>query len=595
MALLRSLCADELQHVRTEIASALYGNGTMSPCVALLLTRGEILDPEYWLIWRVICAARKFVLFQPRDNQIAFMTTAAQFRGTLHKVVGPATAFGFCMQRLGWGFNKHGGIHVTPFITINLLQSSCQRLSRFAVAAWQDYLLQVFTTRKDWRGLPDISRSDTMAVLLKFGDAERKNLTRSIAGGFQLQTQKAKWTDDSDSLCEHCGSLDSNAHRLLECTFGHTIRDNHTDIVEYIQDNESSLPDLSVVHVHESFEALQLVRFNFPPTAVSEGILVLCQNVTRAGHMPQWYTDGSTMHPAIPSGRYAAYGAVLDLCLSDSERCAIADAYRYSTECPPTLVPAFSNRVKGEQDILRAEMHSIFDILDEIGVGLIHSDSQTAIRAYDLMLGSDSVMPFASCEHFGLLSRLWPKRHSLQCRLQKVKAHRDVALIDDPLERYRAIGNRMANDLANAAVRFLFPQVVQQFESMAQDIVFRRQRLHETLTLSIELQKFRAKHSQTSAARKGAHFTTDEVVQALSSWSPSIPVPLLDHYSTHWLPFSAWGGAFYIDAFTVAGAVAVAIRRGESTQPQSWCFMGGTWIVVDAIFSTVLADHSKSK
>ena len=326
MALLLSLCADELQHVRTEIASALYGNGTMSPCVALLLTRGEILDPEYWLIWRVICAARKFVLSQPRDNQIAFMTTAAQFRGTLHKVVGPATAFGFCMQRLGWGFNKHGGIHVTPFITINLLQSSCQRLSRFAVAAWQDYLLQVFTTRKDWRGLPDISRSDTMAVLLKFGDAERKNLTRSIAGGFQLQTQKAKWTDDSDSLCEHCGSLDSNAHRLLECTFGHTIRDNHTDIVEYIQDNESSLPDLSVVHVHESFEALQLVRFNFPPTVVSEGILVLCQNMIRAGHMPQWYTDGSTMHPAIPSGRYAAYGAVLDLCLSDSERCAIADA-----------------------------------------------------------------------------------------------------------------------------------------------------------------------------------------------------------------------------------------------------------------------------
>ena len=176
-----------------------------------------------------------------------------------------------------------------------------------------------------------------------------------------------------------------------------------------------------------------------------------------------------------------------------------------------------------------------------------------------------------------------------------MKAHRDVALIDEPLERYRAIGNRMANDLANAAVRSLFPQVVQQFESMAQDIVFRRQRLHETLTLNIELQKFRAKHSQTSAARKGAHFTTDEVVQALSSWSPSIPVPLLDHYSTHWLPFSAWGGAFYIDAFTVAGAVAVAIRRGESTQPQSGCFMGGTWIVVDAIFSTVLADHSKSK
>lgn len=586
------MCADELQHVRTEIASALYGNGTMSPCVALLLTRGEILDPEYWLIWRVICAARKFVLSQPRDNQIAFMTTAAQFRGTLHKVVGPATAFGFCMQRLGWGFNKHGGIHITPFTTINLLQSSCQRLSRFAVAAWQDYLLQVFTARKDWRGLPDISRSDTMAVLLKFGDAERKNLTRSIAGGFQLQTQKAKWTDDSDSLCEHCGSLDSNAHRLLECTFGHTIRDNHTDIVEYIQDNESSLPDLSVVHVHESFEALQLVRFNFPPTVVSEGILVLCQNMIRAGHMPQWYTDGSTMHPAIPSGRYAAYGAVLDLCLSGSERCAIADAYRYSTECPPTLVPAFSNRVNGEQDILRAEMHSIFDILDEIGVCLIHSDSQTAIRAYDLMLGSDSVMPFASCEHFDLLSRLWPKRHSLQCRLQKVKAHRDIALIDDPLERYRAIGN---HDLANAAVRSLFPQVVQQFESMAQDIVFRRQRLHETLTLNIELQKFRAKHSQTSAARKGDHFTTDEVVQALSSWSPSIPVPLLDHYSTHWLPFSAWGGAFYIDAFTVAGAVAVAIRRGESTQPQSWCFMGGTWIVVDAIFSTVLADHSKSK
>ena len=541
---IKPVSADELQHVRSEMATALYGHCSLSPCVALLLTRGEILDPEYWMIWRVICAARKFVLAQSPDNQRAFMATAAQFRGTLNKVVGPATAFGFCLQKLGWGFNRHGGIHVTPFITINFLQSSRKRLSRFAVLAWQDYLLQVFTTRREWRGLPDISRHDTLAVLMKFSDSDRKLLTRSIAGGYQLQTQKSKWVDDSDPFCEHCGVLDSNSHRLLECTLGHTVRNEHLDIVEHIQEHAPTLPDLPVVHVHENSSALQLIQFNFPPTIVNDGILAICDNMIQAGIQPHWYTDGSTMHPSIVGGRFAAYSVVLDLCLSDSERRDIADAYRFSSDFPPSLVPAFCNRCTGEQDILRAEMHAIFDIFQEIGQGVIHSDSQAALRAFGLMLQADSVTAFAACDHFDLLSRLFDDRLNFHCRLEKVKAHRDISLIEDPLERYKAIGNRMANDLAVSTVRTFLPQVVMQFETMAQDIKFRRKRLYETFLLNVELQKFRAKAVPTTVGRKGAHFTTDVVVQALSQWEPSIPVPILDQYTTRFLQFSVWGGKF---------------------------------------------------
>lgn len=158
---------------------------------------------------------------------------------------------------------------------------------------------------------------------------------------------------------------------------------------------------------------------------------------------------------------------------------------------------------------------------------------------------------------------MWLQRSELQCSLVKVKAHRDKPQIDDPLERYRAIGNRMANDLANSSVRRLLPQVVCQFEEMAQDLEFRRKRLYDTFLLNVELQKFRAKHCAPSAAKKGAHFTTDEVLSDLSNWMPSIPIPLVSRYSTGFLQFSAWGERF-------------TLRRVHSTA--KWAFLGRNWV-----------------
>ena len=542
---IKPISSDELQQIRSYTADALFGPCySLSPAVALLLTRGAILDPEFWVLWKVISAARKFLVTSPDDLRLAFLGTSSTFQGNLNKVIGPATAFGFCVRKLGWNINRFGGIHVSGFLTFNVMQCSLKRLHRFAILSWQDRLVHMFTQRKEWFGLPDISRADTLPSLLTFPSVHRRLLTRSLAGGYQVQTQKAKWVEDATDKCLHCDEVDSKAHRLLFCPFGASVREKHQAIVDYLIEEESSLPELPVVHIHPDKEAIQLLQFQQIPTQIVSSVVNLCQDFCAQNLPIHWCVDGSSIHPSVPSARYAGFAAVFDACTSDEERRYIAREYRFLDTNPPTWIPAICNKVGGEQDILRAEMHVIMDLMLEIGHGTIHSDSSVAIGAFNTMFSATSPSGFSDKEHFDLLHRAWLERDSIHNTLVKVKAHCIISDIEDDLQRYWALGNRFANDLALHAAKKLQPDFVKHLESMAQAIIQRRDKLTQTLQLNLDLQLFRAKNPEGTSALTGARWTTTELIEALANWSPRVPIPVLGNFSTEFLPFSAWGETF---------------------------------------------------
>ena len=330
-------CADDLQRVRTKVATALFGHShNLAPGLALTLTNGGILDPEFWVLWKVISTARDFLLSVDISIARIFLYLASQFRGTLNKVLGPASAFGFCLQRLGFALNKFGGLHVKPFVTLQLTQTSPKRLLRFCIEAWQENLVTLMSLKKEWRGLTDVSRIDTVAVLSKFPCAHRRLLIRSLAGSYQLQQQKAHWTGEDDGKCQYCGQEDSKKHRLLHCPTGDSVREEHADIVQFLIAEDSCLPELPVIHVHHLHDYLQALMFQQPSGQFVETALDVCHDLLAKGAKIHWCTDGSSHLPSLPTARYAGYAIVLDTCLDDAQRIRFSKDFRYLTDLPPS-------------------------------------------------------------------------------------------------------------------------------------------------------------------------------------------------------------------------------------------------------------------
>jgi hypothetical protein len=59
-------------------------------------------------------------------------------------------------------------IQVSHFIQINLLTASPAVLLDWTVKEWQSTLLQLHSDRQGWKGLPPISRRDTIQVIAQF-------------------------------------------------------------------------------------------------------------------------------------------------------------------------------------------------------------------------------------------------------------------------------------------------------------------------------------------------------------------------------------------------------------------------------------------
>eukprot|EP00435_Cladocopium_sp_Y103_P074345 s105_g48.t1 len=484
--------SDTLQQLRSKCAHALYGATTsLSPAIALVCSKGSILDPEYWLTAKAITTARAFLLQQSEDTRNKFFLLCSRFRGTLQHVHGPAAALSFLLCQLDWKLDAEGNMHVTAFMKLPLLGASAKRLLRFLEQAWMDRLILLHTARTRWYSYPDIARQETLAVLQRFSDNKRWLLVREIAGAFQTAQQKQKWLTTATGTCEFCQGDDSRCHRFMECPIGSHAREPFRQLLAELALEESMFPDHPVIMRQPDFEAMQLMLFLQPRPSWSEPLRQHVRQMLASGTIPHWYTDGSCMHPAMPHVRYAAFAVVLDLCQSDQERIDIACRYRGAPCKIPSFQVACVSRCQGEQDILRAELSAIVSLAEEIQHGVVHVDSQSAITLSLRALRSQSPAQFASCEHMDLLLRLWKVRHEVTLELVKVKSHQDPDQIEDPLLRYHAMGNNHVDSVANHACKTLQPQMVQQLDRMYHDTVHDQTRLEAVFELHVLLQEVR--------------------------------------------------------------------------------------------------------
>ena len=177
----------------------------------------------------------------------------------------------------------------------------------------------------------------------------------------------------------------------------------------------------------------------------------------------------------------------------DDERCHYAEQALVNGKPPPSLQPIFAARLKGLQTINRAEHSAVIHALSLPGHLIIHTDSDYVVRAVQRCRIASHADVLQQLNNSDLLVRLWHAlRRSEPVEIRKIKAHRNVATLNNPLLRYLAYGNMVADMTANQTCQQLNPEWVSSLKAKHEDVEHAMSDLHQFFFLALDLQKARA-------------------------------------------------------------------------------------------------------
>ena len=543
-----------LQKFASKAADALLGHSkAMSPSIALLLLGSQILDPGFVCIRMALRAARAWLLQCNQEECLRYYHLVATFNGRSHEIKGPAATLKHYLRLIDWQLDKKGFLQVAPFQKVHIILDSWQRIDYFLQLSWQKDLVTTKTHRTSLFGIADISRQDTVSLLTKFPDQQRRNLVREIAGAFQAPNQKIHWIEDPSQHCAFCTGTDSKHHRLCECPAFSEIRAPYLEMLSEIESNHPSLLEFPVVHVHPDSCVHQHLQYQEPRAIFSESVQAHVIQRDLQGEEPiQFFTDGSCSHPEHSTTRYSSFAIVMDICTSDIERRAQIDRYEATGAMPTTLVLIAAARAFGEQTINRAELMAVTEIVRHVPKAVIYSDSAYSCSAVDECFNSTQLADVSKCAnldlHLELLQALTP-RH----KIYKIAAHQTISQLGDALSKYRALGNQMANDHAISTCLEFNKPWQQQLEQRHCEVQCNRDFTCALFNLHTLLGDARAaaekQLDRAETASSGAHFGAQDTKQQLISWAPQATLhydstDIRDELQEYFCWGSTWAGYF---------------------------------------------------
>lgn len=528
--------------MRHQAAAALYGtNNSRNSAIALLCTQG-IVDPELAIVQHAMLAARRFLWKCSAAERQQSLLAVSRHSGLHQECKGPAGSLKYYLCRLGWTIHKFGNINVSGFFQISFLNTSQITLKKWMMREWQQQLLAMHCDHKPLRGLPPISRDDTLAVLAKFTPQERRRLVNQIAGGFQTGEQKAKWSD-CDSACQLCSQPDTRHHRMYTCTALDELRRPFQRHFQDLQDQGSLIHELPVIHVHELQDWVVTCHYHMPEPDIDFHLYHTLHQMDIHGQTLRFFTDGSCHLPASRTARYASMAVVFDVTRTDTERQGHAKQYRNSGTLPSTFLPVVTTKVFGEQIIHRAELLGIVYICERFSNTHIYTDSTVTLSGVTKCLETDNVATLSHLEDFDLLERLHACIHLGTKQFSKVKAHDENDMEVDLLTTYHRLGNKAVNDLAVLANQYLSPALRTDMERIHKDISQQQANLVEAYKFFLLAGKFHAGlHSQQNqpAQREPQRTSRVDILTQLTAFKVSQPwtPPQPGHHMFH---DCAWG------------------------------------------------------
>ena len=265
---------DTLSKVRTAAAEALVGQShSMSPTLVLFLTKGDVLDPEFSIMAQALRSATQWVSKQSFERQKAVFEVAAKFLGGTMRTQGPASTLKHYFQKLSWEIDRHGYAHTNGFTKCHLVKDGYPKLHHMLTQAWQQKLVVMMTSGHSLYSMPDISSCDTVPILQTFSDTQRRQLLREISGAYQLEGQKAHWTEESDGSCPFCGDVDSKQHRFQECAAFAHVREPFAMVLHQVEEEGLTIAQMPVIHSHADMQIHQLLHNQQPQAIIMKRFL----------------------------------------------------------------------------------------------------------------------------------------------------------------------------------------------------------------------------------------------------------------------------------------------------------------------------------
>lgn len=506
--------------MRSQLANAILGYNHSRNSTLAIQFLPSLIDPAIWVILQALEAARRFLLQATPDDQHLFFQVLATHNGSSNACKGPASCLKHYLLRLGWTVTPTGWVHVSAFVSLDLLTTSKQTWKFWALHTWQQEFLQ-FCDRKALQGTIPVNLADTRAVLFKLPPGKFARIIQEISGAFQTANQKQKWDLTASLKCSYCIHDDSRHHRIYECPATDPIRSRHQDIVEHFRFDSDVMHELPVLFVHPQQELVQTLHWTQPVATFEVALVEKILQLYESGFLPTFYTDGSCQCPTIPSVSYASFSIVLDLCTEDTESTIAAKGFKLTGVLPASLRTVVVSRTQGQQKIARSELYAVLLIVETFPAAEIYSDSQTTIDRFHVCQEDKDPLTWIDSDDMDLLLRL-QKAVGSRHRIHKVAAHVDPKFTTNDLECYRQLGNMVANDSAIKSCRSLHPWLVKACVSMCNAVHESRTLLAKWYDYVLELQQHCA-ILQTNQSQEVGEPTTraqqQTSLQRLQHWS----------------------------------------------------------------------------
>ena len=562
------------QHTRSlrhHVAEALVGpSESMASALVTLCASKYVKDPELHMILSACAAARRFLLARDCFQHQRFFKLASQYLPRPNTSKGPASTLKTYLVRLGWSIDSQGYIQVSSFVKLCFLYCPWNSLVWFAERAWQDKLLVMHSHRRSLINFPNVDQHLTRQVLSRFTVAERRLLVREIAGAFQTRSQQAIWDEQVTPDCPWCGQVDTKFHRFFECAATQHVRSPFQALIQEITSDDTLLPELPVIFESVEDEFRFTFQYAIKPRSPEPSALAALQECVSPLSPLHVYTDGSCLHPTIPSLRYAGFSIVVDSCHSDAERSWHAQRFKELGVPPPTLHVIVQELCPQAQNIHHAELRAVVRASEYFSNAVIHVDSSSAIATFEAARTVHGVHLHRH-PHPELCCQIQQLNHVETNRLVKIKAHTKPQDLPDLL-CYHALGNMIADRAAAEVCTSCHPTLTDEWHLLALQRKQEMDVLEQFYRLSLALQSHRKLHDQHVPAslnpmephpmRQAAHFssqcsnwTVDE------AWQLDVAAIRVDNCFDH----SYWSSSLMHCILDWAGQIRWPLSLGPPT------------------------------
>lgn len=199
---------------------------------------------------------------------------------------------------------------------------------------------------------------------------------------------------------------------------------------------------------------------------------------------------------------------ILDACAHDRQREIAADLYLRTGDMPPSLQPLSVARVTGNQTTYRAELTAV------VCVSKWFPKSRYMLmpsRYWILLINAEhSWTELVQCEELDLVKRLWAALQGRDQQFQKIRADQEPHKVTNALDRYKALGNKRANDdTALQTGRHMYPSHAKLGADMATEVRREALPLKRLYKMHLELRLARSKQEQLDKEQDTSAQTAD--------------------------------------------------------------------------------------